>query len=195
MPRAGDLARDILVPAGKHLFVDSYLADGSLDIVVNSFPANATSATAGEVVVKHVLKVPEKGDQRSERLLFRVPATSSAASASARRVRVTWKNASNWSARSLVYSLTLSDSEEFPAAALDFNADSSTRTHTQTHAHVGKAAKVAHANDGLHVEEVAVKLAETHVSHHEVSVNDSVSEVTAISTQTCTTNTNAESST
>lgn len=101
--RGGEFATTIQIPAGKTLFVDSYLADGALDVTVSVPSTKSVLASAN-------IKLPENSQNRTERVLLPIAADAS----NDRTIRVAWKNAATWHTRQLVYSLTISDTLEFP---------------------------------------------------------------------------------
>ena len=107
VPRGGEFATSIDIPPGKTLFVDSYLGEGTIDVTVALLGGGA-KPVVGQVYAKATIKIPENSQNRSERCLLSVPEQ-----AVPRSIRVTWKNASTWNSRQLIYSLTISDTAEF----------------------------------------------------------------------------------
>lgn len=152
----GEIIRTIAVPYGKTLFVDTYLSEGAIEVIVSScvvktsviteentkksFFSRAVTTTNVTTVTSEVdeimhetveLKVPVHADtsapvsahRGSERLLKKYPCISHSDHKSSDEVveavgerlyRIIWRNTVKTTTRQIVYSLTVSDTPEFP---------------------------------------------------------------------------------
>lgn len=128
--RSGELVKTITVPANKTLFVDTYLGNESIEITVSSyietittsantkknfFGRSSTSSTtqshqSNEIQhIKQELHVPLTNPPKNcERLLLKLPFQSET-----KTFKIVWKNL-KFSSRPLIYTLTISENEEYP---------------------------------------------------------------------------------
>jgi len=155
VPRHGDFSHTIDVPAGKVLFVDSYIHDGSLNMTV-------ASANGETVYLKHTIAVDEKAHHRAERYLYALPAEGEPhtqgeeahahdAAGHDRKIKVVWHNPGGWSTRQLIYSFTIADTMVFPDFLDNIRKTSeSPRTSTST-------ADIKLHVEGSHVDESPLK--------------------------------------
>lgn len=121
--RGGEVTREIMVPAGQHLTVDSYVSEGSVECTMSSRPVDASNEAGprrsskgrgsffggspaksvkegDEVIIQGHMITPKDGLR--ERYLRKIPLDSE----SAHEVTVTWKNTSRYTQRPLVYAFT-----------------------------------------------------------------------------------------
>jgi len=145
IPRNGEYVTTIEVDYNKTLFVDSYIGDGIVEIIITSTEIkesisgkselSSISSTTGSkkwfssknnsskgtvssdvpideetIHEKQTIKFPENTTSSSERLLIKILPYNN----TNRLYKITWKNSSKYSSRPIVYTLTVSDTEEYP---------------------------------------------------------------------------------